>query len=91
METIDTIYSLAFQNARIAQGIEIEKDGDIAPAQYHTIGIVEMPLDKKIIVKKSKFVFDDGAKIVILNGADGDVNWHEWQLLGDKFDLWALV
>lgn len=48
-------------------------------------------LDRKIIVKKSEFVFDDAAMIVELESGIGSLEWWADYLLGHGFDLWSYV
>ena len=58
---------------------------------YSTVGIVDGLLDKKIIVKKSEFNFDDCAHIMTMSSN----NWSEESaaefLLGGGFSSWAAV
>lgn len=59
--------------------------------KYLSVGINPPPLNKKIIVKKSIFTFDDGAKIVELEESKGDIDWHVSNLIDDGLTLWAEV
>ena len=58
---------------------------------YSTVGIVDGLLDKKIIVKKSEFNFDDCAHIITMSSD----NWSEESaaefLIGSNLTLWAAV
>ena len=58
---------------------------------YLSIEVNHPPLDKKIIIKKSKGVFSDSAKIVTLKIEGGSLDYHVWDLTTDGFDLWRLV
>lgn len=59
--------------------------------KYLSVGVNPPPLDKKIIVKKSIFDFDDGAKIIELNGNEASLEWHVSELIGSGHTLWAAV
>ena len=60
-------------------------------SDYLSVGVNPPPLNKKIIVKKSDFVFDDGAKIVMLKGEEASLDYHLLGLVCDGFDLWRIV
>jgi len=58
---------------------------------YQFTSITPPPLDTKLVVKRSKFVFSDGAEIRVMDS----IFWSEdsaaeW-LIGSGFDLWAEV
>jgi len=59
--------------------------------KYLSIGINPPPLDTKIIVKKSIFDFDDGAKVVELNGNEASLEWYVSDLISSGLTLWAEV
>tara|TARA_R110002096_G_scaffold66306_1_gene161378 strand:- start:30423 stop:30608 length:186 start_codon:yes stop_codon:yes gene_type:complete len=59
--------------------------------KYLSVGVNPPPLDTKIIVKKSVFDFDDGAKIVELNGKDASLDWHICELISSGHTLWTSV
>jgi hypothetical protein len=58
---------------------------------YLSIGVNPPPLDTKIIVKKSAFNFDDGAEIINMNSNIWSEESAVESLIGNGFDLWALV
>jgi len=58
---------------------------------YLSIGVNPPPVNTKIIVKRSSYDFDDGAKIVILSDEDASLDWHLMGLICEGFDLWSLV
>jgi hypothetical protein len=59
--------------------------------KYLSVGVNPPPLDKKIIVKKSEFNFDDCAHIITMSSD----NWSEESaaefLIGSNLTLWAAV
>ena len=59
--------------------------------KYLSVGVNPPPLDTKIIVKKSIFDFDDGAKVIELNGNDASLDWYISELIGTGHTLWAEV
>ena len=59
--------------------------------KYLSVGVNPPPLDTKIIVKKSVFDFDDGAKVVELNGNKASLDWHVSELISSGHTLWAAV
>ena len=59
--------------------------------KYLSIGINPPPLDTKIIVKKSIFDFDDGAKVIELNGREASLDWYVSDLISSGLTLWAEV
>lgn len=59
--------------------------------EYLSVGVNPPPLDKKIIVKKSIFDFDDGAKVIELNGNEASLDWHILELINSGHTLWAEV
>ena len=59
--------------------------------KYLSVGVNPPPLDTKIIVKKSIFDFDDGAKVIMLIGNDASLEWHISELIGTGHTLWAVV
>ena len=60
---------------------------------YLTVGVNPPPLDKKIIVKKDfdAHVFDDGAKIVVLESNHAKQDEHCMDLICAGFTLWSEV
>ena len=59
--------------------------------KYLSIGVNPPPLDTKIIVKKSVFNFDDGAKVIELNGHEASLDWYVSDLISSGLTLWAKV
>ena len=59
--------------------------------KYLSVGVNNPPLDKKIIVKKAVFDFDDGAKIIELNGNEASLQWYVDTLISSGHTLWATL
>ena len=59
--------------------------------KYLSVGVNPPPLDTKIIVKKSIFDFDDGAKVIELNGREASLDWYVSDLISSGLTLWAEV
>lgn len=59
--------------------------------KYETISINPPPLDTKIVVKKSDWVFDDGAEIVNMSSDTWSTESAVESLIGNGFELWAEV
>lgn len=59
--------------------------------EYLSVGINPPPLNTKIIVKKSIFTFDDGAKIIELDVRQASLDWHISNLISEGLTLWAEV
>ena len=50
------------------------------------------PLNVQILVRNSKGVFTNGAKVVTFNPEQSaGVQWHVDDLMSDKYDEWAFV
>jgi hypothetical protein len=59
---------------------------------YLNTAINPPPLNVKLIVRKSKWVFCGGAKVVFLNSDHAsDIQWHVDDLMNDSYDQWAFV
>ena len=59
--------------------------------EYLSISINPPPLDVKIIVKKAKFTFDDGARLRIMKNELWTQSGAVQHLIDDGFELWSKV
>ena len=58
---------------------------------YQFTSITPPPLDTKLVVKRSKFVFSDGAEIINMDSKIWSEESAVESLIGNGFDLWAEV
>ena len=60
--------------------------------EYFSLTTNPPPLNVQLLVRNSKAVFTNGAKVVTFNPEQSsDVQWHVDYLAGDKYDQWAFV
>lgn len=58
---------------------------------YLSIAINPPPLEVQIVIKKSEYTIDSGARVETLSGHDASQEWHCGNLIAEGFDVWAFV